>query len=75
MDVEYHITSVVFECGVWVSGRVVEKLHACVHSGFGALRLVCRDGAESYEHGVVDCPGIIEEDAYYFAYAFDVFVV
>ena len=63
VDVQLHITCVVSNDSIGVSGTIVQELCHCLDGGLSAVSLGGSQCAEGNEHGGVDCSSIIEECA------------
>ena len=62
--VEDHVTGEVLDDGIRMGGCVVEQVHDSVGGGLGGAGLLGGNGAQGDQHGVVDGPGIVEENSH-----------
>jgi hypothetical protein len=66
VDTKEHATGMISESDGGVSGSIVEQVSESFHGCLGAISLGCCQGAKSYQHGVVESSGIVEEGAHNF---------
>ena len=63
MSSEYHVTGMVSDDGIRISGSVIEELSECFGSCLGGMGLGGGKGSKSNQHGGINSSGIIEESA------------
>jgi hypothetical protein len=63
VDVENHVTGLVADTGIRISGSIVEEANKGLDSFFGAMRLRGSERPKGYKHCSIDRPRIVEERA------------
>ena len=63
MDHEDHVSGVICDDGIQMSGCIVKELVDLCHCVFGRILLLSGDGAKGWEHGCIDGYSVIEESA------------
>ena len=54
VEVQYHVTGVISDGGVWVGRRIIEEPNGCVTGCLCCFLCLGRDGSNGNEHGRVD---------------------
>ena len=70
---KYHVTGVVGDDGIRVSGCITDKLFHLLHCLFSWALLLGGNGIECREHRCIDCPRVVKESTRHFLNEFLIF--
>ena len=59
VEVQYHVTGVILDGGVWVGRRIIEETNGCVTVCLCCFLLLGSNGVDGNEHGRFDSDGIV----------------
>ena len=63
MDHEDHVSGVICDDGIQMSGCIVKELVDLCHCVFGRISLLIGNGAKFWEHSCIDDYSVIKESA------------